>query len=126
MTRTDSTKRPDVEVVTATVVDGTLAAGDVADTPVPWWSFTKTVLAAAALVLVDAERLTLDAPLAADAIRCASCCSIVRACPITGPSTPIMTLWRVVGRPGRSASCSHRYIRKRPGSSPVRVGCIRM
>jgi CubicO group peptidase (beta-lactamase class C family) len=64
MTRSDSTKRPDVEVVTATVVDGTLAAGDVADAPVPWWSFTKTVLAAAALVLVDAGRLTLDAPLA--------------------------------------------------------------
>ena len=64
MTRTDSTKRPDVEVVTAIVVDGMLAAGDVADAPVPWWSFTKTVLAAAALVLVDAGRLTLDAPLA--------------------------------------------------------------
>ncbi|HEX7204265.1 MAG TPA: serine hydrolase domain-containing protein [Xanthobacteraceae bacterium] len=64
MTRTDSTKRPDVEVVTATVVDGMLAAGDVADAPVPWWSFTKTVLAAAALVLVDAGRLTLDTPLA--------------------------------------------------------------
>ena len=63
MTRTDSTK-PDVEAVTATVVDGMLAAGDVADAPVPWWSFTKTVLAAAALVLVDAGRLTLDAPLA--------------------------------------------------------------
>ena len=62
MTRTDSTKRPDVEVVTATVVDGMLAAGDVADAPVPWWSFTKTVLAAAALVLVDAGRLTLDTP----------------------------------------------------------------
>src|SRR5262245_55971788 len=57
-------KRPDVEVVTAAVVDGTLAAGDVADAPVPWWSFTKTVLAAAALVLVDAGRLTLDTPLA--------------------------------------------------------------
>jgi CubicO group peptidase (beta-lactamase class C family) len=64
MTRTDSTKRPDVEVVTATVVDGMLAAGDVADAPVPWWSFTKTVLAAAALVLVDAGRLNLDTPLA--------------------------------------------------------------
>jgi phage baseplate assembly protein gpV len=64
MTGTDSTKRPDAEVVTAIVVDGMLAAGDVADAPVPWWSFTKTVLAAAALVLVDAGRLTLDAPLA--------------------------------------------------------------
>jgi CubicO group peptidase (beta-lactamase class C family) len=58
-------KRPDVEVVTAAVVDGTLAAGDVADAPVPWWSFTKTVLAAAALVLVDAGRLRLDTPVAA-------------------------------------------------------------
>jgi len=58
------TKRPDVEMVTATVVDGMLAGGDVADAPVPWWSFTKTVLAAAALVLVDAGRLTLDTPIA--------------------------------------------------------------
>ena len=64
MSDTDSAKRPDVEVVTAAVVDGTVAVGDVADTPVPWWSFTKTVLAAAALVLVDAGRLTLDTPLA--------------------------------------------------------------
>jgi D-alanyl-D-alanine carboxypeptidase len=64
MPQSDSAKRPDVEVVTAAVVDGTVAVGDVADTPVPWWSFTKTVLAAAALVLVDAGRLTLDTPLA--------------------------------------------------------------
>src|SRR4051812_28674084 len=64
MPDTDSAKRPDVEVVTAVVVDGEVAVGDVADTPVLWWSFTKTVLAAAALVLVDAGRLTLDAPLA--------------------------------------------------------------
>src|SRR3954454_10063571 len=62
MPHTDSTKRPDVEVVTAAVVDGTVTVGDVADTPVPWWSFTKTVLAAAALVLVNAGRLTLDTP----------------------------------------------------------------
>jgi CubicO group peptidase (beta-lactamase class C family) len=66
MPETDSAKRPDVEMVTAAVVDGTIAVGDVADTPVPWWSFTKTVLAAAALVLVDAGRLTLDVPLAGE------------------------------------------------------------
>jgi len=30
--------------------------------PVPWWSFTKTVLAGAALVLVDRGRLELDTP----------------------------------------------------------------
>ena len=64
MPHTDSVKRHDAEVVMAAVVDGTVAVGDVADTPVPWWSFTKTVLAAAALVLVDAGRLTLDTPLA--------------------------------------------------------------
>src|SRR6476659_2367661 len=64
MPDTDSAKRPDVEVVAAAVVDGTVAVGDVADPPVLWWSFTKTVLAAAALVLVDAGRLTLDTPLA--------------------------------------------------------------
>jgi len=64
MPHTDSAKRPDVEVLIAAVVDGTVTVGDVADTPVPWWSFTKTVLAAAALVLVDADRLTLDTPLA--------------------------------------------------------------
>jgi D-alanyl-D-alanine carboxypeptidase len=64
MPHSHGVKRPDAEVVTAAVVDGTLAMGDVADLPVPWWSFTKTVLAAAALVLVDAGRLTLDTPLA--------------------------------------------------------------
>jgi CubicO group peptidase (beta-lactamase class C family) len=31
--------------------------------PVPWWSFTKTVLATAALILVDQGRLILDDPL---------------------------------------------------------------
>jgi D-alanyl-D-alanine carboxypeptidase len=31
--------------------------------PVPWWSFTKTVLAAAALRLVDRGKLALDKPL---------------------------------------------------------------
>jgi D-alanyl-D-alanine carboxypeptidase len=31
---------------------------------VPWWSFSKTVLAAAALVLVDRGKLDLDAPVA--------------------------------------------------------------
>ncbi len=34
------------------------------DAPVPWWSFTKTVLAAAALQLVANGRLTLEQPLA--------------------------------------------------------------
>jgi CubicO group peptidase (beta-lactamase class C family) len=36
--------------------------GDTAD--VPWWSFTKTVIAAAALALVRDGRLALDEPLA--------------------------------------------------------------
>ena len=31
---------------------------------VPWWSFSKTVLAAAALVLVDGRKLDLDVPVA--------------------------------------------------------------
>ncbi len=47
-------------VITAIVTTGTVEASS--DLPVPWWSFTKTVLAAAALVLVDAGRLALDEP----------------------------------------------------------------
>jgi CubicO group peptidase (beta-lactamase class C family) len=50
-------------MVSAAVMDGALVAGPIADPPVPWWSYTKTVLAAAALVLVDAGKLTLDDPL---------------------------------------------------------------
>jgi D-alanyl-D-alanine carboxypeptidase len=57
---TDSPE-PDAEMATAVVVDGKLAAGALADPLVPWWSFTKTVLAATALVLVQQGRLTLDA-----------------------------------------------------------------
>jgi CubicO group peptidase (beta-lactamase class C family) len=60
---TDSPE-PAAEMATAIVVDGRLATGAPADPPVPWWSFTKTVLAAAALVLVERGRLTLDGPLA--------------------------------------------------------------
>jgi CubicO group peptidase (beta-lactamase class C family) len=60
---TDSPE-PAAEMATAIVVGGKLAAGGLADPPVPWWSFTKTVLAAAALVLVERGRLSLDAPLA--------------------------------------------------------------
>jgi D-alanyl-D-alanine carboxypeptidase len=52
------------DVTTAVVVDGALVEGHLADPPVPWWSFTKTILAAAALALVDAGRLSLDTPLA--------------------------------------------------------------
>src|SRR5262245_14347835 len=37
--------------------------GDVAAPPVPWWSVTKTCLAACALVLVARGRLILDDPL---------------------------------------------------------------
>src|SRR5688572_22061888 len=42
---TDSPE-PAAEVATAVVVDGMLAAGTPADPAVPWWSFTKTVIAA--------------------------------------------------------------------------------
>jgi CubicO group peptidase (beta-lactamase class C family) len=46
----------------AVVRDGTLSGVDAA-TIVPWWSFTKTVIAAAALTLVRDDWLALDRPL---------------------------------------------------------------
>jgi D-alanyl-D-alanine carboxypeptidase len=52
------------DFASALVLDGELVPGTPGGTTVPWWSFTKTLLAAAALVLVDGGRLTLDAPLA--------------------------------------------------------------
>jgi len=50
------------EVLTAVCRDDE-CVGDVAAPPVPWWSVTKTCLAACALVLVARGRLTLDDPL---------------------------------------------------------------
>lgn len=47
-------------MITAVVVDGAALADEAA--PVPWWSFGKTVLAAAALALVAEGRLGLDGP----------------------------------------------------------------
>jgi CubicO group peptidase (beta-lactamase class C family) len=44
------------------IENGAATAAANADMPVPWWSFTKTVIAAAALALVDQRRLALDAP----------------------------------------------------------------
>jgi CubicO group peptidase (beta-lactamase class C family) len=46
------------------VSNGVLIEAANADAVVPWWSFTKTIIAAAALVLVQQERLSLDQPLA--------------------------------------------------------------
>ena len=43
--------------------DGCVVIDQCAAMDVPWWSFTKTVIAAAALVLVDEGRLALDQPL---------------------------------------------------------------
>ena len=44
-----------------TVIDaGGLTEAQGIDQPVPWWSFTKTILAAAALALVQDGRLALD------------------------------------------------------------------
>lgn len=55
--------RPAEVVVEAIVEDGrvVLIRGD--DIDVPWWSFTKTVIAVAALALVRDGRLALDEPL---------------------------------------------------------------
>ncbi|MDZ5648473.1 serine hydrolase domain-containing protein [Nitrospirillum sp. BR 11828] len=46
--------------------DGTVTVSGVA-APVPWWSVTKTVLAIAALRLVEDGALSLDAPIAGEA-----------------------------------------------------------
>lgn len=47
----------------AVVEDGAVVDSHGADLIVPWWSFTKTVLAAAALVLVRSDVVALDEPL---------------------------------------------------------------
>jgi len=47
----------------AIVEEGTVIGACEADRIVPWWSFTKTVLAAAALVLVRDGLMALDEPL---------------------------------------------------------------
>jgi CubicO group peptidase (beta-lactamase class C family) len=50
-------------VLTATVEGGRLTDFDRRSLPVPWWSLTKTAIAAAALALVGGGRLALDEPL---------------------------------------------------------------
>jgi CubicO group peptidase (beta-lactamase class C family) len=52
-----------MEISFAIVENGALGESRGADTVVPWWSFTKTVIATAALALVRDGRLALDAPL---------------------------------------------------------------
>jgi len=49
-------------LATATIDGENAPATEGTDAPVPWWSFTKTVLSAAALRLVDHGTLDLDAP----------------------------------------------------------------
>ena len=52
----------EARIITAVVEDTAVAEGT-DPAPVPWWSFTKTVLAAAALALVADGQLRLDAPM---------------------------------------------------------------
>jgi CubicO group peptidase (beta-lactamase class C family) len=47
----------------AAAENGAVVGGERPDLVVPWWSFTKTVIAAAALALVRDGRLSLDDPL---------------------------------------------------------------
>lgn len=53
--------RPDGLLVAA--YSGGRLTGDLGAPPVPWWSITKTCLAACALVLVERGKLALDEPL---------------------------------------------------------------
>ena len=48
----------------AVVERGSIIHEDACATPLPWWSLSKTVIAAAALALVQKARLALDGPLA--------------------------------------------------------------
>jgi len=64
------------------------------DQPVPWWSFTKTILAAAALVLVRDGRLALDRSSKVAPLLCANFSSISRAWQTTVASRPITKPWR--------------------------------
>lgn len=61
-TFTSSSISPD-HIAVAIVRNGELVRGDLHASPVPWWSFTKTVLTAAAMSLVSDGKLALDAPL---------------------------------------------------------------
>lgn len=56
--------KPEAGPAVAILMDGELTPGQSsASFVVPWWSFTKTVLATAALRLVEQGELTLDEPL---------------------------------------------------------------
>jgi CubicO group peptidase (beta-lactamase class C family) len=51
---------PSLQIITAVAQDDSVRTD--AETPVPWWSYAKTVLASAALALVAEGRLHLDEP----------------------------------------------------------------
>lgn len=50
------------QISLAVVDNGRVVSATGVEAPVPWWSFTKTVIAAGALVLVRDRRLALDEP----------------------------------------------------------------
>jgi len=51
-------------MLTGRMISGEAGVASGQSSVVPWWSFTKTVLAAAVLALVEHRRLDLDAPVA--------------------------------------------------------------
>jgi D-alanyl-D-alanine carboxypeptidase len=51
-----------LDVAVAVAHRGVIVAGALDEPAVPWWSFTKTAIAAAALVLVERGQIALDSP----------------------------------------------------------------
>ena len=72
---------------------------------VPWWSFSKTVLAAAALVVVDRRNVDLDVPIAGAPYTLRHLLQHTSGLPDYGPNPDYHRLLRLASRRGPSTSC---------------------
>jgi Beta-lactamase len=72
---------------------------------VPWWSFTKTVLAGAVLALVARRRLDLNEPVEGYRIAFAICCNTPPDFPTTMVCQNTTLPWLPVTSHGPAMSC---------------------
>jgi CubicO group peptidase (beta-lactamase class C family) len=77
---------------------------------VPWWSFSKTVLAAGVLVLVDRRKLDLDAPIAGAPYTLRHLLQHTSGLPDYGPNPRWVYHGCVVGSLSEAATWLHRLM----------------
>ncbi len=100
---TDASSALGTPRVCCAVVDASgVLRGDSSAAVAPWWSFTKTLLAACVLLIAEEGRLRLDEPFGEHPFTVGNCLRTGRGSAITAACRHTRRPWPGATRPGRT------------------------